>query len=84
MVSSDVFMAMFSDQNTKEFRQGRIVIEDSMATAVGQMLIYMYTGELPKEYVVETDAVPLMHIAHKYQIKPLVQFIEKELVNRFP
>jgi hypothetical protein len=83
MVNSDVFMAMFSHQNTKEAREGRIQITDSTGPAVRQMLIYMYTGDLPKEYAMETDAGPLLHIANKYQIKSLVQTIEPELVNRF-
>jgi hypothetical protein len=76
-------MAMFSHENTQEAREGRIRITDSTGTAVRQMLIYMYTGALPNEYAVETDAGPLMHIAMKYQIKPLVQLIEQRLVNRY-
>jgi hypothetical protein len=44
----------------------------------------MYTGELPEEYDTdENDAVPLLHIANKYQIKPLVRLIQQELINRF-
>jgi hypothetical protein len=82
MVNSDVFMAMFSHEDTKEFQDSdsRIQITDSTGTAVRQMLIYMYTGELPKECAIEKDDVSLMHIANKYQIKPLVQSIEQELV----
>jgi hypothetical protein len=83
MVNSDVFQAMFSHENTKEAREGRIIIEDSAATAVRQMLSYMYTSELPTEYVIETDTGPLLYIANKYQIKLLIQLIEQELVNRF-
>jgi hypothetical protein len=83
MVNSDVFHAMFSHENTQEVRDGRIQITDSTPTAVRQMLIYIYTGELPTEYSFETDAGPLMHIANKYQIKSLVQSIEQELINRF-
>jgi hypothetical protein len=85
MVNSDVFHAMFSHEDTKEAREGRIKITDSTGRAVRQMLIYMYTGELPKEYAIETDAVPLMHLANKYQIKSLVELIEieQELVGRF-
>jgi hypothetical protein len=33
----------------------------------------MYTGELPKEYDVEKDAVPLITIANKYEIQALVE-----------
>jgi hypothetical protein len=83
MVNSDVFMAMFSHENTKEAREGRIKITDSTAKAVRQMLIYLYTGELPKEYAMEMDSGPLLHLANKYQIKALLQLIEPGLVNRF-
>jgi hypothetical protein len=83
MVNSDVFQAMFSHKSTKEFREGRVRITDSTGTAVHQMLIYMYAGELPKEYDIEKDAGPLMHIANKYQIQPLVHLIEQDLVSRF-
>jgi hypothetical protein len=83
MVNSDVFQAMFSHENTQEFREGRIQIVDSTCTAVRQMLIYMYSSELPTEYAIETDAGPLMHMANKYQIKPLGQSIQQALINRF-
>jgi hypothetical protein len=83
MVNSHVFKAMFSHENTQEFREGRIQITDSTGTAVRQMLIYMYTGDLPKEYTIETDAGPLMHMATKYQIKALIQLIEQEWIDRF-
>jgi hypothetical protein len=44
----------------------------------------MYTHELPKEeYAIETDAAPLMSIANKYQINPLVQLIEQGLKKVF-
>jgi hypothetical protein len=83
MVNSDVFHAMFNHENTQEFRTNRIRITDSTGTAVRQMLVYLYTGELPKECAIETDAGPLLHIANKYQIKSLIQLIEQELVSRF-
>jgi hypothetical protein len=83
MLNSDVFRAMFNYETTREAREGRIQITDSTGTAVRQMLIYMYTGELPMEYDTETDAGPLMHMANKYLIKALIQLIEQDLVNRF-
>jgi hypothetical protein len=43
----------------------------------------MYTGELSKEYDVETDAIPLMSIANKYQICALVKLNEQKFVDRF-
>jgi hypothetical protein len=83
MANSDVFRAMFSHKNTKEAHEGRIQINDSTPTAVHQMLIYMYTGELPKEYDIETDAAPLIKIANKYQIESLIEFNAQKLVDRF-
>jgi hypothetical protein len=74
---------MFSHETTKEARESRIQITDSTGTAVRQMLVYIYTQELPKEYAIETDAGPLLYIANKYQIHALIYLIEKELVNRF-
>jgi hypothetical protein len=83
MVNSDVFQAMFSHKNTKECRESRIVITDSTPTAVHQMLIYLYTGTLPKgEYAVEKHAGPLIKIANKYQIKSLMDFNVRKLIDR--
>jgi hypothetical protein len=83
MVNSDVFRTMFSHENTKEARESRIQTTDSTDTAVHQMLVYMYTGELPSEYAIEMDAGPLLQIANKYQINSLVQLIEQGLIVRF-
>jgi hypothetical protein len=45
----------------------------------------MYTGKVPDSYYeeAERDALPLMAIAHKYQIKPLIEFNEQILVVRY-
>jgi hypothetical protein len=79
---SDVFSAMFSHKNTIEFREGRIIIKDSTIAAVRQMIHYMYTGKVSEDYDREEDALPLLTIAHKYQIKPLMDFNEQILVER--
>jgi hypothetical protein len=83
MANSDVFRAMFSHANTKESREGRILIEDSTLTAVHQMLIFLYTAELPEEYDIAKDAAPLIKIANKYQIESLMEFNAQKLVDRF-
>jgi hypothetical protein len=83
MTNSDVFHAMFSHENTKESREGRIIITDSTPTAVRQMLHYMYAGALPKNYDVEKDSAALIKIADKYEIKPLMGFNEHKLIGRF-
>jgi hypothetical protein len=75
---------MFRHKNTKECRESRIQIKDSTITAVRQMINYIYTGKVPaKDYEAEKDALPLMAIAHKYQIKPLVEFNEQILTERY-
>jgi hypothetical protein len=73
---------MFSHKNTVEFREGRITIKDSTIAAVRHMVHYMYTGKISEDYDREEDALPLLTIAHKYQIKPLMDFNEQILVER--
>jgi hypothetical protein len=82
MLNSDVFKAMFSHESTKECREDRVQITDSTPIAVHQMLTYMYTGTLPKDYDVKKDAAALIAIADKYQIKPLRDFNEQKLIER--
>jgi hypothetical protein len=85
IANSEVFRAMFSHKNTTEFREGegRITIKDSTIAAVRHMVHYMYTGKISDDYDREEDALPLLTIAHKYQIKPLIYFNEQILVERF-
>jgi hypothetical protein len=74
---------MLRHKSTKEFRESRLRIKDSTVTAVNQMLIYMYNGgKLPKEFNTEEDAPHLMKIANKYQIEPLMDLIEEQLISR--
>jgi hypothetical protein len=81
IANSEVFSAMFSHKNTTEFREGRIIIKDSTIVAVRQMVYYMYRGKMSDDYDREQDALPLLAIAHKYQIKPLMDFNEQILVE---
>jgi phospholipid N-methyltransferase len=73
---------MFSHKDTKECRESRIIIKDSTIAAVRQMVHYMYTGKVSDDYDKVADALPLMAIAHKYQIKPLMDLNEPILINR--
>jgi hypothetical protein len=73
---------MFSHKSTTEFREGRIIIKDSTIAAVRQMIHYMYSGKVSDDYDRKKDALPLLTIAHKYQIKPLIYFNEQILVER--
>jgi hypothetical protein len=82
VLSSDVFSAMFRHKSTKEFRESRIQIKDSTPAAVHQMLLFMYGRKLPDDYDIEKDAIPLLKIANKYQIKSLMDLIEEQLIER--
>jgi hypothetical protein len=76
---------MFSHKNSEECEESRIVIEDSTIAAVRHMVHYMYTGTLPEDFDWNDDeaaVLPLLAIAHKYQIKPLVDFNEKILYQK--
>jgi hypothetical protein len=70
--NSDIFHAMLSNNANSE---ARVQITDSTGTAVRQMIHYIYTGKLPVNYDIKKDALPLMDIASKYQINPLIEFI---------
>jgi hypothetical protein len=83
IANSEVFSAMLRHKNTAEFREGRITIKDSNAIVVRHMINYMYTGQISDDFYLETDALPLFAIAHKYQIKPLMDFTEQLLIERF-
>jgi hypothetical protein len=83
IANSEVFRAMFSHKDTKECRESRIIIKDSTIAAVRHMVHYIYTGKISDDYDKEEDALPLLTIAHKYQIKPLIDFIGQILVERF-
>jgi hypothetical protein len=83
IANSEVFAAMFRPKNTKECRESRITIKDSTILAVHQMIHYMYTGNISDDYDKVADALPLLTIAHKYQIKPLVEFNEEILSRRY-
>jgi hypothetical protein len=82
IANSDVFRTMFRQDATTESREGRMQIRDSTATAVRQMLNYMYAGTLPLEYNATKDSVVLLRIAHKYQVLPLLEFLEHVFIKR--
>ena len=79
---SDVFRAMFSHKETVENTQSRLKITDFDSKIVGQMLKFLYTGELAEELATE-DLVELLKIAEKYQLKLLKSISEEKLIKRF-
>ena len=82
MAHSDVFRAMFSHKETVENTQSRLKIADFDSEVVGQMLKYLYTGELTEELATE-DFVELLKIAEKYQLELLKSDCEGKLILRF-
>jgi hypothetical protein len=82
MANSPVFRAMFVHESMKECREGHIRIEDTTATAVRQMVHFLYAGDLPPNYDVERDAIPLAICANKYGIKPLMEYNGSRLIER--
>ena len=79
---SEMFSAMFSHKDTVENIQSRLKITDFDSIVVGQMLKYLYVGELPKELAIE-NLTQLLKIADKYQLGLLKSDIEEKLILRF-
>ena len=79
---SDVFRAMFAHKETVENVQSCLKITDFDADIVGQMLKYLYTGELPEELATE-NLTELLKIGEKYQLELLKSIIEEKLITRF-
>ena len=82
MAHSDVFQAMFSHKKSLENVQSRMNIKDFDSKIVGQMLKYLYSGELPAKLVSE-NLVELLKIAEKYNMKMLKSISEEKLILRF-
>jgi hypothetical protein len=82
VANSEVFSAMMRHKSTPEFRENRLIIKDSPGIVVRHMIHYMYTGQISDDFYLETDALPLFAIAHKYHMKPLMDFIEQLLIDR--
>ena len=73
---------MFQHKDTIENIQSRLKITDFDSDIVGQMLKYLYTGELHEELSIENLA-ELLKIAEKYQLEMLKSDCEEKLVTRF-
>ena len=79
---SDVFNAMFQHKNSIENIHSRIKITDFTSEVVGQMLVFLYVGELPEQMSNE-NLMELLKIAEKYHLEMLKSIIEENLVSRF-
>ena len=82
LAHSNVFRAMFSQKEFSESVQSRMKITDFDSDVAGQMLMYLYTGELPEELLIENLA-KLLRIAEKYQLELLKLESEDKLIHRF-
>ena len=74
---------MFSYKDTVENAQSRMEIKDFDSKVVGQMLEYLYSGELPSEELTPENLVELLKISEKYQLELLKSISEEKLITRF-
>ena len=73
---------MFSHKDSVENVQSRMKITDFDSKVVGQMLGYLYSGELSKK-LSEENLFELLKIAEKYNLKMLKSISEEKLILRF-
>uniref|UniRef100_A0A0K0D6X5 BTB domain-containing protein n=1 Tax=Angiostrongylus cantonensis TaxID=6313 RepID=A0A0K0D6X5_ANGCA len=78
---SDVFYAMFH-YDTIERETNSVMIEDFAASAVKNMLIFVYVGSFSLQGLETRDIADLMRLADKYFIEALKALCEKELIAR--
>ena len=77
---SPVFGAMLS-HNTKENQSGEVFIPDIDAISMGELLKYMYSGDLDN---LTTDNVfSLYAAAHKYDVKDVMQICSEFIIRNF-
>ncbi|KAF7636799.1 BTB domain-containing protein [Meloidogyne graminicola] len=73
--NSVVFQKMFEQAEMIEAKNGEVNIIDSSPECVRTMIEYFYSGEINKE-ILEKLAYELYAIAHKYEIKSLMDICE--------
>ena len=72
---------MFLQKESSENVQSQMKITDFDSDVIGQMLMYLYTGQLPEELLIENLA-KLLRIAEKYQLELLKLESEDKLIQR--
>jgi len=75
---SEVFKNTFA-HNTIESATNTIVINETPAQAVEDMLKYIYSGDVPEDP--KSLTTDLLHIADMYQLQPVVEACVKNLVD---
>ncbi|KAF7991952.1 hypothetical protein HCN44_010753 [Aphidius gifuensis] len=78
-VQSPVFLAMFDNQQMKEAKENRVVIEDIDIEVAKQMLEFVNTNDKPSG--IDEYALDLLSVAHKYEMTRLKLLCEKSLVE---
>ncbi|CAK5077516.1 unnamed protein product [Meloidogyne enterolobii] len=73
--NSVVFQKMFEQMGMTEAQNGKIKIVDSSPECFKAMLEYFYSGEIDKK-TIEKYSEDLFSIAHKYEVKQLMQICE--------
>ena len=78
---SDVFRAMLKHKSTIESTENRLVLTDTNAMAVHQMLHYLYSSALPENFLDE-HAPALMQLSEKYALDALKMLCQEKLISR--
>ena len=76
-VHSEVFKAMFKHDLTENI-EGTLKINDFPPNVVENLIKYMYTGKIKKDFV---DFQSLFYVSEKYLIYPLSKYCLKELAK---
>ncbi|KAL7080701.1 hypothetical protein ACQ4LE_000940 [Meloidogyne hapla] len=77
---SIVFKTMFEQMGMSEAQNGKIKIVDSSPECFKTMLEYFYNGEIDKD-TLEKYSEDLFAIAHKYEVKGLMQVCETSMAS---
>ncbi|XP_044005619.1 TD and POZ domain-containing protein 3-like [Aphidius gifuensis] len=75
-IKSPVFSAMFNHESMKESKDNRVIIEDTDADVIKQMLEYIYTEKTPSN--IDNCVHDLVGVAHKLKNKA-VEFVEQNV-----
>lgn len=78
-VQSPVFLAMFDNEQMKEAKENRVVIEDIDIEVAEQLLEFVNTNNKPSG--IDKYAIDLLSAAHKYEMTGLKLLCEKSLVE---
>lgn len=82
MARSPIFRAMFASP-MREGMQKRVVIEDCEASAIRELLRFLYTGHVEPEVLDHEDStLALLQAAHRYEARSLIEPCARALGSR--